>query len=147
MARKESYHITDKRIRSAVAKSLGVPATALTPLELRILRLAMKRGYQTDLASRLKKLGEEIGELAEAIANGDKVGIRKESADCGIVLSHIGIIDGFSLHLAMVEKLTEVEHRHFFTNVGPDGYYQCQRCRKITHNLAAHKNEQCPEAK
>jgi NTP pyrophosphatase (non-canonical NTP hydrolase) len=42
-----------------------------------------------DLPSRLKKLGEEFGELAEAIAAGRWNEARLEAADMGIVLTDI----------------------------------------------------------
>lgn len=82
----------------------------MNPLELEIAQFADKH-LRRDLASRLKKLGEEYGELAEAIANGDRVGSRLEAADCGIVLTDIAHLLGASLQDLMAYKFQIVQER------------------------------------
>lgn len=135
------------KARAAIVTTFGVKTTSLTPHETRVLRLAMKRKYKTDLPSRLKKLGEEYGELAEAIANNDPKAIAQEAADIQIVLSHIGIVCGFSLAQASTDKLTEVERRHVWEVLShTSGEHYCTRCEAICRNPHTRKNERCPKA-
>ena len=61
--------------------------------------------YPRDLPSRLRKLGEEFGELAEAIARGRKKEIVEEAGDCGFVLIDICKLMGSSLSAAIDTKL------------------------------------------
>jgi NTP pyrophosphatase (non-canonical NTP hydrolase) len=82
--------------------SLQPVDTALV-LEAQIHDLA-DRHFKRDLASRLKKLGEEIGELAEAIVRKDKASILEEAADCNNVLTDIAHVAGGSLVEAQRKK-------------------------------------------
>jgi NTP pyrophosphatase (non-canonical NTP hydrolase) len=77
------------------------------------------------LASRLRKLGEEVGELAEAVCDyesvrGDGTSVTlipfasnaaREAADCAIILSDICSMFGYSLSAVMREKFAEVQAR------------------------------------
>ena len=81
----------------------------MTDLETRIKQWADGAMPDRTLASRLRKLGEEVGELAEAVCNlgpnkPDTNGYfsdlyapaAQETADCAIVLSDICSLLGFS---------------------------------------------------
>lgn len=46
-------------------------------------------GKTVNLPATLKKLGEEFGELAEAIIEGDPIHIQEEAGDMAFVLAHI----------------------------------------------------------
>lgn len=61
----------------------------MTRLENEIIEFCREHKIGEDLPGRLKKLGEEFGELAEAIASGDFRNALLECADMGIVLSHL----------------------------------------------------------
>lgn len=76
----------------------------MTTLELKIFDFCNQR-YPRDLPSRLRKLGEEFGELAEAIARGRKKEIIEEAGDCAFVLADICALQDASLSAAMDTKL------------------------------------------
>ena len=90
-------------------------------LENQIKQWADGKWPNRTLASRLRKLGEEFGELAEAVAS--REGYRhygkdasslcavKEAADCAIILSDICSMLGYSLSGVMTEKFAEVQAR------------------------------------
>ena len=91
---------------------------SLTPLERSIFETANELWTQRTVANRIRKLGEEFGELGEALieyaaaanAPGNprllehRQKLREESADVGIVLSDLCAMLGFSLYYAMREK-------------------------------------------
>lgn len=76
----------------------------MTSLEVKIYDFCNER-YPRDLPGRLRKLGEEFGELAEAIARGQRKEIIEEAGDCGIILSDICALMDASLVAAMDTKL------------------------------------------
>ena len=76
----------------------------MTNLETKILDFCNER-YPRDLPSRLRKMGEEFGELAEAIARGRRKEIIEEAGDCGIILTDICALLNASLVAAMDTKL------------------------------------------
>lgn len=77
----------------------------MTDLEQRIFDFANQRWPERDRAGRLRKLGEEFGELAEALVRGDETEICMEAADCGIVLADLLALSGCSLTAAMEAKM------------------------------------------
>ena len=92
----------------------------MTALELDIMQTADRRWRKRTLANRLRKLGEEFGELAEAMmefaaaanASGGefeqrKEAFRDEAGDVGIVLTDLCGLAGFSLDEAMRQKLAK----------------------------------------
>jgi len=83
----------------------------MTDLEQRIFRFANERWPDRDRAGRMRKLGEEFGELAEALIRGDETEICMEAADCGIVLADLMGLSGVSLNAAMEAKLIVVQRR------------------------------------
>lgn len=70
-------------------------------MEVWLCELANKN-FKRDMPSRLKKLGEEFAELAEAIARGESDHTLEECADCSFVLMDIAQLAGGSL--------TEAQH-------------------------------------
>ncbi len=87
-------------------------------LEHDIHKWANERFPDRTLASRLRKLGEEFGELAEAVCNVPNYPHSElchtaafEAADCAIVLSDICSMLGYSLSGVMTAKFTEVQKR------------------------------------
>lgn len=90
----------------------------MTPLEIDIHQTANRLWTKRTIAGRVRKLGEEFGELAEALieyiaasnAGATKLGrfkgaLRAEAGDVGIVLSDLCTMAGFSLEAAMRDKL------------------------------------------
>jgi len=71
----------------------------------KISQLRTQLALKTDLPSRLRKLGEEVGELAEAVANGGIDQIGEEGADVIIVAWDILELAGFSPLGAVISKL------------------------------------------
>lgn len=63
------------------------------------------KAYPRDLPGRIRKLGEEFGELAEAVARGQRKEIIAEAADCGFILKDICGILNTSLDDAIETKL------------------------------------------
>jgi NTP pyrophosphatase (non-canonical NTP hydrolase) len=82
----------------------------MNPLAQQIVDFA-DANFKRDLPSRLKKLGEEFGELAEAIAKGDQVSARLEVADCAIVLTDIAHLLKSDLDYLMQHKWSVVMER------------------------------------
>ena len=71
-------------------------------------------GTTVNLPKTVRKLLEEVGELCEAVINGDARAIQEEAGDCGIVLAHIvraGSPDAPSLWGAMELALNKCETR------------------------------------
>lgn len=96
----------------------------MVTLEQDIKQWADSRWPTRTLASRLRKLGEEVGELAEAVvtlegysgpSEFDMGRLREatalEAADCAIILSDICSMLGYSLSAVMREKFAEVQAR------------------------------------
>ena len=95
----------------------------MNELELRVKRFADSRWPKRDLAGRVRKLGEEFGELAEAVARLESVSnghgeifkrrnhVAEEAADCAIILSDIVGLLGLSLEDVVRLKLAIVEQR------------------------------------
>lgn len=81
----------------------------MTALETEIKQFADDRWPDRDVAGRLRKLGEEFGELAEAVARGDGDAAFLEAADCAIVLTDLLALQGKSLTVAMMVKM-EINH-------------------------------------
>jgi NTP pyrophosphatase (non-canonical NTP hydrolase) len=77
----------------------------MTSLENDIKSFADERWPNRDVPERLRKLGEEFGELAEAIARGDDAAAFLEAADCGIILADLLALKGKSLTVAMMIKM------------------------------------------
>jgi NTP pyrophosphatase (non-canonical NTP hydrolase) len=77
----------------------------MTNLELEIKRFADQQWPGRDVADRIRKLGEEFGELAEALLRGDQEAAFLEAGDCGIVLTDLLALLGKSLTVAMMVKL------------------------------------------
>jgi len=100
------------------------PASA-NQLERDIWKVQQARWPRRTVANRIRKLGEEFGELGEALieyagaanAPGNPgvtecwQKIREESGDVGIVLADLCLMLGFSLSRAMREKLEKNEAR------------------------------------
>jgi len=61
----------------------------MNDLERRICAYGDRNWPDADVAHKLRKLGEEFGELAEAIVRGDRLEIQLEAADMAILLTHI----------------------------------------------------------
>jgi NTP pyrophosphatase (non-canonical NTP hydrolase) len=78
-------------------------STKQLSIEEKLCRLA-DANFGRDLGSRIKKLLEEVGELAEAIQNEDRKEIEAEAADCSFVLMDIVHIAGGSLSAAQAKK-------------------------------------------
>jgi NTP pyrophosphatase (non-canonical NTP hydrolase) len=122
-------------------------------LEQEIKAWADSRWPTRTLASRLRKLGEEVGELAEAVCNYEslpeycretdfesgRITASREAADCAIILSDICSLLGYSLSAVMREKFAEVQHAP--TNSewrgGVAGWYD-SRCTCL------HEQSRCP---
>lgn len=89
----------------------------LTPIEADIHAFANARWPVRTLASRLRKLGEEVGELAEAVVqlhvgkSGTVDEIVAEAADCRIVLADLCALIGRSLDEETVKKLAVMKRR------------------------------------
>jgi NTP pyrophosphatase (non-canonical NTP hydrolase) len=100
----------------------------MVTLEQDIKQWADSRWPTRTLASRLRKLGEEVGELAEAVCQAEVTRMAeeggchlvsntlrreaaREAADCAIVLSDICSLLGYSLSAVMREKFAEVQQR------------------------------------
>lgn len=90
----------------------------MTDLETRIKQWADGALPDRTLASLLRKLGEEVGELAEAVCNrgedqrthsNTQHAIAREAADCAIVLSDICSLLGYSLSGVMAEKVDQLQ--------------------------------------
>lgn len=98
---------------------------SVNQLERDIFKVQETRWPQRTIANRIRKLGEEFGELGEALieysAAANAPGnpglpeywqkIREESGDVGIVLADLCLLLGFSLSRAMREKLEKNEAR------------------------------------
>ena len=82
----------------------------MNPLAQEIVDFA-DANFKRDLPSRLKKLGQEYSELAEAIAKGDQVAARLEAADCAIVLTDIAHLLNSDLDFLMEHKWAVVMER------------------------------------
>lgn len=88
---------------------------AMTELERRITTFADAK-LRRDIPGRMKKLGEEFGELAEAILSGDRRNAIIEAADMGNVLTdlvHLLSQGGTSLSEAMAAKIAICEQRTY----------------------------------
>jgi len=100
----------------------------MVTLEQEIKQWADSRWPTRTLASRLRKLGEEVGELAEAVCQAEATRMAehggfhlvsntlrreaaREAADCAIVLSDICSMLGYPLSAVMREKFAEVQQR------------------------------------
>lgn len=84
----------------------------LSPIEAEIKAFADGRWPSRSLAGRLRKLGEEVGELAEAVVNlhmgvGAVDEIVTEAADCRIVLADLCALLNRSLDEATRRKMDE----------------------------------------
>lgn len=84
----------------------------MTPLEKDVKSWADKRFGERDNAGRIRKLGEEYGELGEAVARFEKhptddnfAKMVEESADVGLVVSDLLALHGVSFEAAMRTKL------------------------------------------
>lgn len=87
----------------------------MTELEAEIVAFATQN-LRRDIPSRVKKLGEEFGELVEAILNNKQGDALEEAADMGIILSDLVwlISSGTStLSMEMAAKLTVVQSRRY----------------------------------
>lgn len=112
-----AYAARVNRLQSTL-RGLIRPALNVTDLERRLIDFCKAQKLPIDLPSRLRKFFDEAGELAEAIARGDKEAARMEAADCGLVLTHIvhllnngtGDTSGSFSHV-MQKKLKIVEER------------------------------------
>lgn len=96
----------------------------MTALELDIAQTHDRLWRKRTVSNRIRKLGEEFGELAEALAeyiaavncsNGEfearKQALKDEAGDMGIVLADFCILVGFSLDDAMRQKLAKTKAR------------------------------------
>jgi NTP pyrophosphatase (non-canonical NTP hydrolase) len=97
----------------------------MNTLEQRIKQFADGRWPHRDIPGRIRKLGEEFGELAEAVIHmrtmqGAKDTQREtlaihcvalEAADCAIILADLCSLLGISLETVMLEKLEIIERR------------------------------------
>lgn len=72
-----------------------------------------RRHPGVDVPRLMRKLGEEVGELAEAVAlNDNKLDITQEVGDCALVLAMILItLDSYSLTAIMSSTLDLQEER------------------------------------
>lgn len=90
-----------------------------TELEQRIKTFADSRWPERDIPGRIRKLGEEFGELAEAVARMDQSmptedevnDVILEAADCAIILTDLVALLDKSLTIAMMIKIEIVEAR------------------------------------
>lgn len=78
---------------------------------VQLLDFVKRHGISDDMRSRLKKLREEVEELADAIDDGDLTEVAKEAADVAIIAFHIMVIVGVSPLWLMHKKLQEVAER------------------------------------
>lgn len=78
---------------------------------VQLLDFVNRHGIGDDLRLRLKKMREEVEELADAIDDGDLTEIAKEAADVAIIAFHIMVIVGVSPLWMMHKKLQEVSER------------------------------------
>jgi NTP pyrophosphatase (non-canonical NTP hydrolase) len=77
----------------------------MTQLEQDIKTWADDRFGHRTTTGRIRKLGEEFGELAEAVAEADRTKIIEEAADVGMVVSDMLALIGVSFSEAMATKL------------------------------------------
>lgn len=78
--------------------------------------------YSRTLGKRLKKLGEEFGELVEAVFEGDRAHVAEEAADMAILLIDIAQLNGCrsgSLEMHIIEKLITLRHRPMDPDIAP----------------------------
>lgn len=89
----------------------------MTDLEQRIHTFADERWPDRTIAQKLKKMGEEFGELAEAVAvagvgfvysTSERACILEEAADCANVLSDLCSMLGASLSEEQAKKLDRI---------------------------------------
>lgn len=92
----------------------------MTDLEKQIKTFADERWPNRTPFSKLRKLGEEFGELSEACAKwgehakfGRIADIKEEAADMAIVLADFVALLGGSLHEEMVKKMRVNVRREF----------------------------------
>lgn len=85
----------------------------MTELEQRIERWHEKKYGPVSLPATYRKLLEEVGELGEALINGDYDAVFEEAGDVGCVLSHIVRVgaNNPSLHAAMDAAMDKCETR------------------------------------
>lgn len=88
-----------------------VQPVGMNDLERKIKAYADERWPDRNSKFCIKKLGEELIELTEAIAEDDKVGILIKAADMAIVLSDICALEGESLAAWMKIKTNVLESR------------------------------------
>jgi NTP pyrophosphatase (non-canonical NTP hydrolase) len=91
----------------------------LTALQHEVSEWAEKRWPDADILSKIRKLTEEVGELAEAAARfasmqtDEDIGetyhhLREEAADCQLVLLHIFKLLGIDGHYSLAAHCREV---------------------------------------
>lgn len=132
-ARQHARHTIDRVVPRA-AVDLPPLGWDLSPMEREVFEFANERWPRRDLPGRVRKLGEEFGELAEAVARylsrsigGDEAlyearsNVLKEAADCGIVLDDLCAILKASLHQAKVRKMHENQRREDVTDTKAKG--------------------------
>lgn len=79
--------------------------------QIRVADVVTRYGRPPTSAAHMRKLGEEVGELAEAVANNDIVGIANEVADIINVVTSLLDQRQITLGVALKYKLAELESR------------------------------------
>lgn len=92
------------------------PPSALTEFEAEVMAFADERFGHRTLGGRIRKLGEEFGELAEAVialqqGTGSVDAIAAEAADCNLVLTDLLALLKRSLAAASKAKLAHNKTR------------------------------------
>lgn len=106
-------------------------------LEKEIKQWADGKWPDRTVAGRIRKLGEEVGELAEALIDREATGGHdimtlqavQEAADCAIILSDLCSMLGYSLSAQMRSKFAEVRARPAAMQQVP--YPSCPVCQGI----------------
>lgn len=79
--------------------------------QVKIVDVVTKYGRPPTAAAHLRKLGEEVGELAEAVANDDTIAIASEVADVINVVTSLLDQRKVALGKALAYKLAELNTR------------------------------------
>ena len=104
-----------KRVRDLEAENKRLtisPAARMAVLEQQVADWHEKRYGAVKVGPTTRKLGEEYGELMEALLSGDLDRIEEEAADVALVLTHIVRgVSGGSLSACMARKFDRVLSR------------------------------------
>lgn len=85
--------------------------TSIDEYQMELVEVVTAYGRPPTAAAHLRKLGEEVGELAEAVANNDTISIVSEVADVVNVVTSLLDQQRVSLNLALQMKLDALRFR------------------------------------